>query len=119
MIVSRKNPHLQKKIKQGVKVRVKDIFTNLILRRKRKLKKDKILFNSYTNADRILRYIDNRENLKTNDELVRHFNTFKYTKKFDDVTNTLLKAQQITICSEADYANINLLTDINENTITK
>jgi len=85
------------------------------------LKKDepkkmkKILYSSYNNADRILRYIDNKDSLKENEPLVRHFNTFKYTKKFDDVTNSILKTQQLTLCSEADYGNINLVTDVQMN----
>ena len=72
-------------------------------------KKKKIVFNSYNNAERIIRYIDNNESLKTNDNLVRHFNTFKYAKKFDQVTNSILKTEQLTVCSEADFVTINLV----------
>jgi hypothetical protein len=78
-------------------------------------KKSKVLYNSYKNAERIIRYIDNNESLKTNENLVRHFQTFKYTKKFDEVTNSILKTQQITVCSEADYGNINLVNTEHEN----
>jgi hypothetical protein len=113
--VSKANTEIKSNSKKKSISKRHDYANQVLQKNDDKKKKSKILYNSYKNAERIIRHIDNNESLKTNENLVRHFQTFKYTKKFDEVTNSILKTQQITVCSEADYGNINLVNTENEN----
>jgi len=60
-------------------------------------KKRKLVLNSYKNIDRIMKIINNSENLKENENLCKHFRNIRYNKKIDDLTTKLLNANKLII----------------------
>ena len=60
-------------------------------------KKRKLVLNSYKNIDRIMKIINNSENLKSNQNLCKHFNNIRYNKKIDDLTNKLLNMNKLSV----------------------
>ena len=64
--------------------------------------RDKLVLNSYKNAEKICRMISTNERLKHNTHLIKHFNTIKYNKKFDRVKSKLLSTQQIFLSPNFD-----------------
>jgi len=68
-------------------------------------KKRKLVLNAYKNIDRIMKIINNSENLKSNENLCKHFRNISYKKRIDDLTNKLLIINKLTI---QDYEDMNL-----------
>ncbi len=60
-------------------------------------KKRKLVLNSYKNIDRIMKIINNSDNLKSNQNICKHFRNIRYNKKIDDLTNKLLNLNKLTI----------------------
>lgn len=68
-------------------------------------KKRKLVLNSYKNIDRIMKIINNSDNLRSNGNLCKHFRNIRYNKKIDDLTNKLLNLNKLTV---QDYEEVDI-----------
>jgi hypothetical protein len=68
-------------------------------------KKRKLVLNSYKNINRIMKIIKESDNLKSNENLCKHFRNIRYNKKVDEITNKLLNVNKLSI---QDYEEVDL-----------